>query len=329
MNWFEKLVGFRETTPDEVRAQLIIEGEQLRSRVNGKVYQSGKLATPSLAKLRKRAADPATFSSQIKVSEVVGDIQHFHVLPENAGAMIQAASQFNLLEMVGPNVSPEDGIGRYEHDNTQGPACAIACGAGTIYRNYFVPVNDQIGQSTTQQIDCLDELGKALNNEQLALWEMKNGYALATEAGLQNITQQIIAKSPQEYDELKSKLRIGIQWDTEVTIDDQQQRLSQAYCSALPIAYSRLDVGLWETFARLILEATYEATFCAALINHEVTGNNRLYLTLVGGGAFGNKTAWITDALQQTIKRFSKTPLDVRIVSYGHSNPDIQSLLNK
>jgi len=30
------------------------------------------------------------------------------------------------------------GVTRYQHDHTQGPACAIACGAATIYRNYFV-----------------------------------------------------------------------------------------------------------------------------------------------------------------------------------------------
>ncbi len=52
--------------------------------------------------------------------------------------MFQVASQFNLLEMISPNVTPDDGIGIYENDPTQGPACAIACGAGTIYRNYLV-----------------------------------------------------------------------------------------------------------------------------------------------------------------------------------------------
>jgi hypothetical protein len=110
--------------------------------------------------------------------------------------------------------------------------------------------------------------------------------------------------------------------------EDSKQRLSQAYCSALPVAYSQVGADLWEAFARLILEATYEATFCAALINHEISGNNKLFLTLVGGGAFGNKTAWITDALQKTIQLFSQTPLDVRIVSYGRSNPGIKSLIN-
>ena len=71
---------------------------------------------------------------------VTGDVQQMHQSPENAGALFQVASQFNLLEMVSPTVTPEDGVTRYQHDRTQGPACAIAAGAATIYRNYFAPV---------------------------------------------------------------------------------------------------------------------------------------------------------------------------------------------
>jgi hypothetical protein len=36
--------------------------------------------------------------------------------------------------MVSPRVTPEDGVGIYDLDRTQGPACAVAAGAGTIYR---------------------------------------------------------------------------------------------------------------------------------------------------------------------------------------------------
>ena len=53
-----------------------------------------------------------------------------HGLPENRGALFQVASQFNMLEMVGPRVTPEEGVTRYEHDRTQGPACAMAAGRG-------------------------------------------------------------------------------------------------------------------------------------------------------------------------------------------------------
>ncbi len=60
-----------------------------------------------------------------------------HGRPEYSGALFQVASQFNLLKMIGPSVTPEDGVTRYESDRTQGPACAIAAGAATIYGNYF------------------------------------------------------------------------------------------------------------------------------------------------------------------------------------------------
>ena len=60
-------------------------------------------------------------------------------------------------EMVSPSVSPEDGIDRYEGDHTQGPACAIACGAGTIYRNYLVPVDVQF-QSGSRMTDTMMDM---------------------------------------------------------------------------------------------------------------------------------------------------------------------------
>ncbi len=86
--------------------------------------------------------------------------------------MLQVASQFNLLEMAAPDVVPENGVGIYEHDYTQGPACAIAAGAGTVFRNYLVPVKNQTGQSADCQVDCLADIGKSLGNESQQLWQM-------------------------------------------------------------------------------------------------------------------------------------------------------------
>ena len=34
---------------------------------------------------------------------------------------------------------PEYGVTLYAADPTQGPACALACAAGSVYRNYFCP----------------------------------------------------------------------------------------------------------------------------------------------------------------------------------------------
>lgn len=297
------------------------------SKVNGAEFNFGRLEVPTLEELQNQSPPREVYKSKIQVSEVVGNIQMFHKETTNKGAFFQAASQFNLLEMVGPQVTPERGVGIYENDFTQGPACAVACGAGTIYRNYFAKVNGLIGQSSNNQIDCLKDIGIEFKNEKFNLWKMSNGYALANIEGLKNITQQITNKSEQDYESLKNKLRIGLQWDTEVTISDNKNLVTQAYCSALPVAYSRIDSEYWAGFAQLILEATYEATFFAALSNYDKTGNNKVFLTLVGGGAFGNKSEWIFDAIKKSIFKFSNTPLDIRIVSYGSSNLRVRELI--
>jgi hypothetical protein len=48
--------------------------------------------------------------------------------------VFQVASQFNVLEMVSPDVGPEAGVTGYQHDRTQGPACAMSCPAATVFR---------------------------------------------------------------------------------------------------------------------------------------------------------------------------------------------------
>lgn len=326
MAWFEALTGFREESPSQVRQNITLEGETLTSRVNGKKLVFGRLETPSLAELRQRLHSGGRSPGRTSVQEVVADVQALHADPANAGALFQVASQFNLLEMVSPSVTPERGVGIYENDHTQGPACAIAAGAGTIYRNYFVPVNGQIGQSAGSQVDCLAELGEKLGNSGNRLWQMQNGYALPSRDGLAEVARRLSQASAAELDELRSSLRFGIQWNTQVTLKACTHTVSQVYCSALPVAYTHLAPVLWEGFARLVLEAAYEATLCAAVLNRQTTGNKRVYLTLLGGGAFGNDTRWILDSLQRALELYKDWDIEVAIVSYGASKPDVRQL---
>lgn len=327
--WFKKLTGFDEESPQNVRAKISIDGESMTSSINGQTFAFGRLEVLTLEQLKENSPPREVYKGKIKVSEIVADVQELHANPENAHALFQAASQFNLLEMVGPHITPEQGVDRYEHDYTQGPACAIACGAGTIYRNYFAEVNGEIGQTVGNQIDCLDLIGQALNNADLSLWTMRNGYALVSQDGLLLINKTLSQLSDNQLDVLKGKLKIGIQWETEVTISNTRHKVSQAYCSALPIAYSSIESMYWERFARLILEATYEATLYAALINMEANNSNLVYLTLVGGGAFGNDETWIFESLQKAIRQFKNVPLDVRVVSYRQSNLELVRCLDK
>lgn len=329
MTWFERLTSFSEESPEQVRANITVDGNTLKSRVNGKSFVCGELESPSLAELRERVHSHGHKPGRISLREVVANVQHLHTEASNAGSLFQVASQFNLLEMASPNLTPEDGVGIYENDRTQGPACAIAAGAGTIYRNYFAVVNGQPGQSATNQIDCLADLGAALGNSQNRLWEMRNGYALASHSGLVEISNRLRASSESELDSLRQLLRIGIQWNTQVTLNDSRHTVTQAYCSALPVAYSNHSADLWEDFARLVLEASYEATICAAILNSLSTGNNRVFLTLLGGGAFGNEAAWIIGGIQRALNLYKHVGLEVAIVSYGSSKQYIQNLVIK
>src|SRR5664280_3521839 len=201
MDWFEKLTGFRETSYDDTRAKLKVEGSQLQSLINGKSYGIGELELVSLQDLRERVKSASGLPGRLKVGVATGDVRQMHRLPENAGALFQVASQFNLLEMTGPTVTPEDGVTRYKDDPTQGPACAIAAGAATIYRNYFAPVGGGFGQTADRQLDGLAELGDvlagALNQPIEALWKMQNGYAQCTRAGLDAITKHLKGLRPE------------------------------------------------------------------------------------------------------------------------------------
>jgi hypothetical protein len=322
MDWFERLTGFRERSYADTKAKLTVEDGYLRSLVNGKRYRVGELELVSVQTLRERVQDIRPTLGKLKVSAITGDVRLMHRSPENAGALFQVASQFNLLEMVSSRVTPEDGVGRYEDDHTQGPACAVAAGAGTIYRNYFAPVDGGIGQTANQQLDGLGDLGTALSTDLEtpveALWTMRNGYALCTESGLDVIAQHLGKQSPGQLDLLRDKLHIGIHSNVEVTdvANEPRPLISQAFCSALPVAYTTVPSFKWAAFATLVLEGAYEATLLAAALNTGRGGSNVVLLTHLGGGAFGNQADWITQAIRRALRATSSFDIDVKIVSH-------------
>jgi hypothetical protein len=169
----------------------------------------------------------------------------------------------------------------------------------------------------------------ALGNSGDRLWTMTNGYAMTSHDGLIMIGNRLRAASESERDALRQLLRIGVQWNTQVTINDCRHTVTQAYCSALPVAYSRQSADLWGEFARLVLEASYEATLCAAILNSRDNGTNRVFLTLLGGGAFGNATDWIMAAITRALTLHADRDLDVVIVSYGGSKACVRQLVDQ
>ena len=327
MDWFECITGFSERAHsyEEIQGLLRWQDGWLHSSVNGKRYWPGTFELAQIRELRQ-AASHGKGSGTTKLSEQVADVTALHHNPQNANAVFQVASQFNMLEMVAPNVTPEAGVGIYEHDKTQGPACAICCGAGTIFRNYGVEFDDARGQTAGRQLNGLGGLSEIIP-DLFEGWSMQNGYALPdSERALQRTTEQV-ARGGDEA--LRAALALGVQWNSAVTSGGglHTHRVSQVYCAAMPIAYSGIHHRHWETVARLVLNATYEGTLWAAVANAQRTGCNRVFLTLVGGGVFGNPLEWILDAIAHGLSLVSDHGLDVRIVSYGHSKPQVAAFV--
>ena len=335
MDWFERLTGFREAGYADTQARLAVEGRLLASKVNGQRYAIGDLELVSLQTLRDRVSAGDLRPGTLSVRNISGDARALHADPEFTGALFQVASQFNLLEMVGSDVTPEQGVTRYQHDRTQGPACAMAAGAATIYRNYFAPVAGDAGQTRDRQLDGLADMGVALGSALglpvSALWVMRNGYALGTEAGLTAIGKHLHGLDDDGRDALRAKVCIGLHSDVAVTDGDAvpRQRVSQAFCSALPVAYSRVRAELWQPFAQLVLEAAYEATLLAAVRMPGREAPNTVLLTRLGGGAFGNDSRWIEAAMRRALLCCRGQALDVRIVNYGAASGAILAFENE
>jgi hypothetical protein len=61
----------------------------------------------------------------------------------------------------------------------------------------------------------------------------------------------------------------------------------------------------------------------ATLLNAQRGASNVAFLTLLGGGAFGNRGSWIQAAMRRALKLMTPFDLDVRLVSYGTPSREI------
>lgn len=66
-------------------------------------------------------------------------------------------------------------------------------------------------------------------------------------------------------------------------------RVTQVYCSPLPVAYSGMSAAEWAGLTSLILKAANEVVVLWAALNAACGGSRRLLLTR----AVGNEGAWI------------------------------------
>jgi hypothetical protein len=98
---------------------------------------------------------------------------------------------------------------------------------------------------------------------------------------------------------------------------DAPTRVTQAFCSAISCGYTTIALEHWEPLATLVLDAAYEATLRAAVLDTAAGhGSGRVWLTFLGGGAFGNRKEWIGRAIGRALARLEGVQLDVHIGHY-------------
>lgn len=328
--WFAHLFGFKESgSMQSIRDLLEFrENGDLVSRVNGARYGAGRFSTPSLGELRADLAKNGTATKLhgtggLEIEHIpTGDVFEMHSLDEYAGATFMAASQFNCLEFPGPSTTPEQGVTGYAYDPTQGPACALAAPAATVVRNYFAPVRGQTGQSASNQLNNLEEvLGQVEHGDQLV--RVHNGYTSSSDERLRTLNARL-EQLPGE--SLLAALRIGLHSNVEVPWaaeryvlepEEHRQRVTQVFCSALSCGYSDGSDMLWEPLARIVLDASYEATLLAAAIEAiDGVGTGQVLLTFIGGGVFRNRAEWIEDAIARACARLAHLRLRVMVCHY-------------
>ena len=104
------------------------------------------------------------------------------------------------------------------------------------------------------------------------------------------------------------------------------RRRSALRCRSRMAAFG---VPPWEAFARLVLEAAYEATLLAAVEQSVAGVSDIVLLTRVGGGAFGNADEWIDDAIVRALGIVEHAGLDIRLVSHGRVHPSFRAIADR
>lgn len=326
---FEQLIGFSDTQVgyQGTKVRLKCQDHKIISKENGKEYGIGDFEIISLTNLRERVKTIESGIGRNKYTHInpnKEDVKNFLTNHRYTNSLFQVASQFNLLEMVDyTRYTPEDGVGIYWNDPTQGPACCQATIGGTIFRNYFIEMeNGEKGQTRSNQVNCLDELLSTLQKKKDFDWQFQNGYILINRENFQIINSILSSLSPHEFEELKGLLKVGVHWGLQVNdeIKPLKQFVSQIFCSAIPLGnYATHGVSIddAEPLARLVQEATQEATIISSIINKQKTGCSKVILTKVGGGVFGNKHKWISDAINKALDKYPNFGLDVRQFHYS------------
>lgn len=298
-------------------------------------WAAGRFEVASLAALRARAearrqaaASSAEVPGGLRLSVFTGidPVTDIGALQANAppGTLFQAASQFNCLEAPHARVVP---VAAYLHDPTQGPRASISAFPGTLLRHYRAPRADgsRFVQSDEHQLNLLDALcGPGVARVQSGY--LRSGDIVSPTRFADALERDFSQIAVGLHHELEVVL--GYDWDGGV---EGVRRISQVFTSTLAGGgYSSSGaLGAEEhRICRQLLRAAYLGTLLGAL----ALGQQRVVLTMIGGGVFANPGALIWDAILWAcgeVGGLATGPLDVVVNARGGMGPARERVLAK
>lgn len=333
-NFFNELYGDAEHKLMQQLHNPVFQGTVIDLTGTKKNYGVGYFTTPSLYDLRTRRVKRDTrdlVRKPCSVTVLSGDqYDVLKLIDYNRGATFQVASQFNCLEMKEIKFHPSRGISIYSADPTQGPRCSIACATGTVHRNYTH--NHNSDHELYGQINNLSNIQKFIPEI-----KMQNGYAVL------DMTKTEQHLSAEQRDVCLDLLKVGVHTDLPVLYknathinyimraQEPEKTVHQIFCSSLSFQDKYGDElktlrEKYKNTASLILESTYLSTIYATRKIYEETNNNKLFLTLIGGGAFQNDMTLVMKALNNAVFEASvehEFNLDIYVVDYTGQNYDM------
>jgi hypothetical protein len=323
-NLFENVFGFEEKNnlKDNMK-EIEIRGNIMKTPK--KDYNLGQFIEVSMYwLLRETPYLDNIIKAKYHNIEEAGDVSNY--MANNPNCLYQAASQFNYLEMPSPNVLPSKGVKNYPNDNTQGPAVAINTYPSTFYRNWILTKGDEKEQQMNGLRYIMKRLESTTNGKELIQW--KNGYALAGKDLDRNILE-ILNMTQKQLDILVTdNLKVGVVHNSESVIQfrfncngpyylkKEPTYTSTIWCSAIALNYSEKKEYLIP-LAKSILKATYKIT----LLTGVKLGIKDIYLTQIGGGVFGNKMEWISEAIQEALDLVKYHDINVYSLFYNKVHP--------
>lgn len=265
----------------------------------GTTYAAGRFEIPTLGDLKARIRQRRPSSSgRVRLSILRGDGPHTDIgtlqatAPE--GTLFQAASQFNCLESPGAYIVP---IHHYPNDFTQGPRASVSAFPGTFLRHYHAPrpTGERFVQTEHDGINLLADAFAP------SVARVRHGYL--TSRDISDVIQ-LAASLEERFDHI----RVGLHDDVEVVLGHDwggpvpnapHQRIAQVFTSTIALGgYGRDDGSrALATVRQQLLRAAYLGTLLGAV----ALGKHTVVLTLIGGGAFGNPSRAIWDAIHWAV----------------------------